>query len=107
MVTCLNMFPSKNGISSDLIPAAIILGSPNPDYNNLKITFGAYKKVYIGTTNSTKQIKIGAITHRPENERGRHYFMLIFTVKRLHSYIWTYLPINEQVIQRVCYLATD
>ena len=35
--------PSKNGISSDLIPEAIIPGSPNPDYNKLKITFGGYK----------------------------------------------------------------
>ena len=45
MITCLNIFPSKNGISSDLSPAAIILGSPNPDYNKLKIKFGAYVQV--------------------------------------------------------------
>ena len=54
MITCLNMIPSKNGISSELSPAAIILGSPNPDYNKMKITFGAYVKVYIGTTNRMK-----------------------------------------------------
>ena len=54
MVTCFNMFPSKNGISSDLSPAAITLGSPNLDYNKLKIKFGAYAQVYIVTTNSTK-----------------------------------------------------
>ena len=40
--TCLNMFLSKNGKSRNLGPAAIILGSPNPDYNKLKITFGSY-----------------------------------------------------------------
>ena len=39
MVTCLNMFPPKYGTSNNLSPAEIILGSPNPDYNNLKITF--------------------------------------------------------------------
>ena len=70
MITCLNMFPSKNGISSNLISAAIILGSPNLDYNKLKITFGAYSQVYIGTTNSTKQRTVGAIAIIPENERG-------------------------------------
>ena len=42
MITCLNMFPSKNGISSYLSPAVIILGSPNLYYNKLKITFVAY-----------------------------------------------------------------
>ena len=54
MITCLNMFTSNNGISSDLRPQEIILGSLNPDYNKLRITFGAYAQVYIGTTNSTK-----------------------------------------------------
>ena len=67
MITCLNIFPSKNGISSDLIPAAIILGSPNPYYNKLKFTFGAYAQVYIGTTNSTKQRTVGTIALIPEN----------------------------------------
>ena len=70
MITCINMFPSKNGISSDLSPAAIILGSQNPDNNKLSITFGAYAQVYIGTTKITKQRMVGAISLRPENERG-------------------------------------
>ena len=65
MITYLNMFPLKTGISSDLSPAAIILGSPNPYYNKLRITFGEYSQVYIGTTNSTKQRTVGAISLRP------------------------------------------
>ena len=60
-VTFLNMYPSKNGISSDLRPAAIILGSPNPDYKKLSIAFVAYEKVCIGTTNSTKYRTVGEI----------------------------------------------
>ena len=67
MITCFNMFLSKNGISSNLIPASIIIGSQNPYYNKLKITFGAYAQVYIGTTNSIKNITVGAITPRPAN----------------------------------------
>ena len=54
MITCLNMFPSKNWISSNLTPAAIILRSPNIYYNKLNILFGAYAQVYIGTNKSTK-----------------------------------------------------
>ena len=65
------MFPSKNGISSDLGPAAIILGSPNPDYNKLKVKSGSYAKVYISTTNSPKYRMVGVIALRPENERVR------------------------------------
>ena len=66
MITCLSMFPSKNGISSNLSPSAIILGSPNTDHNNLKTTLGAYSQVYIGNTNSIKQRTIGAIKLRLE-----------------------------------------
>ena len=46
MLTFLNMFLSKNVISSDLSPSAIAIGSPNPDYNNLRITFGEYTQVF-------------------------------------------------------------
>ena len=67
MITCFNMFPSQNGISSDLSPAAITLGSPNLDYNKLKIKFGAYAQVYIVTTNSTKNKTVWAIALQPEN----------------------------------------
>ena len=70
MVPCLNIFPYKNGIFSDLSPAGIILGSPDPDYNNLMITFGGYVQFYIGITNRTKQITVGGISLHPENERA-------------------------------------
>ena len=65
IITCLNMFPSKNGISINLRPEIIILVSPNPDENKLKITFGAYAQVYIGTNKSTKQRTVGAIALTP------------------------------------------
>ena len=58
-INLFNMFPSKNGISSNLIPSAIIRGSPHPDYNKMMIKFGAYAQVYIGTTNSTEQRTVG------------------------------------------------
>ena len=104
MITCLNMFPYQNGISSYLSPSAIILGSPNLYYNILGIIFGAYAQVCIVTTNSTKQRTVGSIALRPSNERGRYYFMSLATGKQLHAFIWTELPINYQVISRVNYL---
>ena len=81
MITWLNMFPSKYGISSDHRPSETILGSPIPDNNKLNITFGAYSKFYIDTTNSTKHKMKGAITLRTRNERGGYYFMYLSTRK--------------------------
>ena len=106
MITCLIVFPSKNGISSNLIPAAIILGSPNQDYNKLKITFGAYAQVYIGNTNSTKQGTVGVIALIPANESGGYYFMSLATGKHIHAFIWTELTINEKFLSRVNHLDT-
>ena len=96
MITFLYVFPSKNGISRYLSPAAIILGSPNPYYNKLKIKFGAYAQVYRGTNNSTKQRTVGVIALIPENERGVYYFMSLATRKQFHAFIWIELPINDR-----------
>ena len=104
MITCLNVFPSKNGISTNLRPGGIILGSPKPYYNKLNITYGEYSHVYICTTNSTKQRTVGVITTRPENEWGVYYFISVATSKQIHVFIWTELPINDQVMQRAKYL---
>ena len=106
MVTFLNMSLSRNGISSDLSPASIILGSPNKDYNKLNITFCSYAQVYIGNTDITKQRTVLEIALLPENEQSGHYFMSTSTVENLHIYIWTDLSITEQVIQMVDKLFT-
>jgi hypothetical protein len=37
----LNQFPAKNGVSKDMSPLTIMTGRPSPDYNDLKIEFGA------------------------------------------------------------------
>ena len=100
-ITCLNMFPSKNGISKELSQAAIILGPQNLYDNKLKVTFGVYAQVYIGTTNSKKQRMVWAISPRPENKRCGYYFMSPATGKQLHAFIWTELPIKNQVVSRV------
>ena len=61
------MFPSKNGITSDISSQAIILGFLNPYYKKLGITFVVYAQVYIGTTISTKHRTVGAISLIPAN----------------------------------------
>ena len=105
MITCLNIFPSKNGMSSNLIPAAIIRSYQIIDYNKLNIKFGAYAKVCTGNTNRTKERTVGTIAIRPANKQGKCYFMYLVTGEKLYTFICTKLPINDQVMQRVNDLA--
>ena len=86
MITWLNMFSLKNGISSNLILAAITLGSHNPDYNNLNIKLRAYVQVYICNNYSTKQRKLVEIALSP-GKTGRILFFVPShweTAPRLH-----------------------
>ena len=85
MVTFLNMLPSKNGISNDLIPAAIILGSPKPDCNKLRIMFGEYSQKHIGTKTSTNYTTVVSIVLLSANEWGGYYLMSLDTGIKIHS----------------------
>jgi hypothetical protein len=105
-VTWLNAFPAKEGASKTMSPSAIVLGSPKPDYNKLRITFGAYAQVYESTANTTKPRSIGAVALKASNERGGYYFMFLSTGRRLHCYQWTELPVPDYVIDRVEEMAT-
>ena len=106
MTGCLNDLPHKEDISRTLSPSMLVLGRNKTNCKQLNVTFRAYCEVYIGTTNTTEQRSVGVIALRPVKEQGGHYFMLLDTGKQLHTYIWTELPINKQVINRVDELAT-
>ena len=49
---------------------------------------------------------VGVISLRSSNERRGYYFMSLATGKQLHSFIWTELTINDQVISRIKYFYT-
>ena len=97
----LNAFPSKTGISSTLSPSTIIEGKPKFDFSRAMITFGSYAMVYTSTTNSMKRRSVPAIALRRSNSAGGHYFMSLYSGKRIHGYKWDVLPIDEHVITRV------
>ena len=105
VVTCLNLFPAKRGVSTVLSPASIVLGSLKLDCNLLKVSFGAYAQVYDTTDNSPRPRSVGAIALRPSNGRGGYYFMSVESGKRIHSNQWTELPIPPHVIKLVESLA--
>ena len=107
VVKCINAFPIKNGISSTMIPYMIVESKCKPDFNHKQITFGSYDMVYTGTTNDMKIRIIPSISLNESNERGGSYFMSLYIVKLLPSYQWTYLPIDDNVIAQVRYLAEE
>ena len=101
----LNAFPMEGGISDTMGPSMIVEGKANPDLSHKRITFGSYAMVYIGTTNTMKRRSVPAVALNESNDRGGHYFMNLYTGKRLHSYAWEELPIDDDVIEQVEFLA--
>ena len=102
----INVFPAKNGISKTLSPGAIVLGTPKMEYNRLKLEFGTYCQIHIGTTNTMKTRTIDAIATKPASGRRGYHFMSLKTGKRVHAMNWTELPMPDYVIERVHELAS-
>ena len=48
-----------------------------------------------------KRRSVPAIALDPSNDNGGHYFMNLYTGKKLHSYHWQELPIDDETIDRV------
>ena len=105
VVKWINASPSKNGISITMIPVMIVEGKGNPKFNHKRITFGSYAMVYTVTKNDTKRRIIPAIELNESNDHVGHYFMSIYTGKRMYRYQWTKLPIDYDVIDQVRDLA--
>lgn len=101
----LNSFPSQNGILANVSPAAIVTGRGAPDFKYNNIVFGSYAMVHLGTNNTMKPRSVPGIALGPSNEWGGQFFMSLFSGKRLHSYKYTELPIDDEVIRRVDELA--
>ena len=107
-IRCLNQFPLKNGISSTLSPASIVTGVANPDFNCMRIEFGAYAQVFEDNlpTNTLRARSLGAIALTPTgNAQGDYFFLSLATGHRLSRHNWTELPLTDTAIARVNALA--
>jgi hypothetical protein len=105
-VKWINAFPPTNGISKSMSPAMIVQGLPKPNLKYKRIVYGSYALVYVGTKSDQSARSVPAIALNPSNEHGGHYFMSLYSGKRLHSYEWKELPIDDDVINRVEELAS-
>jgi hypothetical protein len=106
VIKWINAFPPTNGVSKTMSPAMIVQGLPKPNLQYKRIVYGSYALMYIGTKNDQSTRSIPGIALNPSNEHGGHYFMSLYDGKRLHSYEWKELPIDDDVISRVEELAT-
>ena len=109
-VQCLNRFPWKNGISREMSPSTLVTGKPMPDYNNMRIEFGAYAQVFEDNTptNTTKSRTVGAIALTATgNASGDYYFLSLATGARLSRHDWVEVPITDTAIARVEALAAN
>jgi hypothetical protein len=105
---CLNQFPWPNGISATMSPASIVTGVANPDYNSMRIEFGAYVQVFEDNapSNTLRSRSLGAIALTPTgNAQGDYFFLSLATGNRLSRHQWTELPMTDTAIARVEALA--
>jgi hypothetical protein len=108
-VRCLNQFPWPNGISATMSPAtSIVTGVGTPDYNCMRIEFGAYAQVFEGNSpsNTLRARSLGALALTPTgNAQGDYFFLSLATGSRLSRRQWTELPMTDTAIARAEALA--
>ena len=97
----LNDLPPKTGISTTMSERNITEGRPNLDYNTMSLNTGSYIQLFEGKKNIQQIRSLGAVSLNPSNEKWVYYFMGVITVCKLHGFIWTELPITEEVITRI------
>jgi Reverse transcriptase (RNA-dependent DNA polymerase)/Zinc knuckle len=106
----MNLFPAHSGVSDTMSPLTIMTGKPSPDYNDMKIEFGAYAQVYENNdpTNTMKTRTTGAIALTPTgNAQGGYNFMSLITGRKLSRQQWDALPMPDGVVAAVEAMAAN
>ena len=107
MTTWLNAFPTTNGVTTTMSPAAIVLGKSLPDMGRKHISFGLYAMVHIGTNNSMKWMSVPAIARRAPNDNSGYYFMSVYSGREFYRNQWDELSIDDETIATVEVLAEN
>jgi hypothetical protein len=106
----LNQFPARDGASDVMSPLTIMTGRPSPDYNQLKIEFGAYAQIFESNdpTNTVRNRTTGAIALTSTgNAQGGYYFLSLTTGRKLSRQQWDELPMPDGVIATVEAMAAE
>ncbi|KMZ58833.1 hypothetical protein ZOSMA_7339G00010, partial [Zostera marina] len=98
VVTMLNYFPSKGGVSAVLSPKTIMTGKTLDYKKHLSLKVGQYCQVHEEETprNSQKERTRGAIALGPSgNEQGSYKFMALNTGMKITRRSWDIIPIPD------------
>ncbi len=85
-------------------------GRPTPDYNDMKIEFGACGQVFEDNnpTNTPIARTTGAIALTPTgNAQGGYFFLSLATGRKLSRQQWDALPMPDGVVAAVERMAQD
>ena len=63
--------------------------------------------VYVGTHKILEKVVYQQSSCKRPMTKGGYFFMFLYSVKRLHSYIWEELRIDQDIIDRVVQLARE
>ena len=88
VVDLLNTFPSKDGVSDNLIPSTIMEVRTEVYMAHKKIALGSYAMVNISTTNTTKIRCVPDTVLKASSNQVGYYSMNAFTRKQMHIYNW-------------------
>ena len=99
----LNQFPAKGGISNTSSTLTIMTGKPFPDFNKMKLEFGAVQVFEDNDpTNTTRSRTTEYIALTPVgNEQGGYFFIPLKTGKISDRRQWTVLPMPDGVVTTV------
>ena len=64
----------------------IVQGLPKPNMKYKSIVYGAHTMVYDGTNKNMDTRSIPEISMNSSNKNGLHYFISLYSGKRIHSY---------------------
>lgn len=92
--------PDKEGISSELIPNIIVLGTTKVDYNIIIISFGSYTQVLEKNENIMRIRMVCEIYLGPLNENGSYFFISLVLWMKINCNQWHEFPITEDVAHK-------
>ena len=82
-----NQFPAKDGISDKMSPLTIVHGDGPPDFNKMKVEFGAYVQAFedntVTNTNNTRSSGAIALSVTP-NKNKQYKFMSLNTGRLIY-----------------------
>ena len=102
----LNSLPQKNGLQGKLSPRTIVTGQKLDFKRHCRFQFGQYVQTHEEHNNSMSPRTVGALALRPTgNAQGSFYFMSLSTGRVLNRLRGTPLPMPDDVIEPIHWMA--